>query len=233
MATVKLTAESKYGYSGQYIARITGRAARVQFAREFVGTKWGKRSEGTTYETDETGLYEECDVDKHGKKKSYALVLPWKDGLRKLYSDTDDALVIAKRLDDGEKLEDFVVLELGDVITKPNYATRCDECHSADLVDRKCKEHPEASTSYHSVDEVQYHDDGREQRKLVYAIRKAGEVKKAAAAATLETAIAAIVDALQALPAPEQRKALAAAKARLFPKADAETASPGSETSVS
>ena len=54
--TVTLNAESKYGFSGQYIARITGSAAKFQFNREFVGNKHGKRNEGSSYETDEVGL---------------------------------------------------------------------------------------------------------------------------------------------------------------------------------
>lgn len=221
MATVKLSAESKYGFSGQYIAHILGRAAKVQFNREFVGNRWGKRNEGSSYETDEIGLYEECDVGKSGKTKSYVLVLPWKDGLRKLYSDTNDALAIAKRLDDGERLEEFVVCELGEELTEYQRYAACSVCKRELAEGENCADHPEGFRSSECRQIPKLSDNGKPLHSLVYAIRKPGEVKKAAAAATLESAIMAVVAALQALPAAEQKKALAAAKLQLFPKSDA------------
>lgn len=52
---------------------------------------------------------------------------------------------------------------------------------------------------------------------FIYEIRTPGEAKKAVAAASESVAVDAIVAALAALPAPLQKKALATAKARLFP----------------
>jgi hypothetical protein len=187
MTSIKLTAESKYGYSGQYICRITGRAERVQFQREFCGTKFGKRGEGTSYETDEIGLYEVQDVTKSGKSRSYYLVLPWReDEIRKLPSDHEDALAIAKRLDARESLTDIVAIELGDPILDSDGTPKLKE-------------------------------DGTPRHSLVYVIRTKTEAKAAVAAATIDSVVAAIVAALAALPEPLQRKALAAAKAKLAP----------------
>lgn len=218
--TVTLSAESKYGYSGQYIAHIKGRAERVQFNREFVGRRFGKRNESSSYETDEVGLYEECDVEKGGKSSSFVLVLPWKDGLRKLYSDKEDALAIAKRLDAGERIEDFVVAETGDVITETIRIRKCDVC-GRHCDSYQCPDHVDAHVTPMTETRDCLNEDGAPKRKLVYAIRKPGEAKKAQAAATLDTAVDAIVMALQALPAPQQKQALKLAKEKLFPKADA------------
>jgi hypothetical protein len=216
--TITLEAESKYGFSGQYIARITGRAAKFQFNREFVGNKYGKRSEGSSYETDEVGLYEECDVDKHGKKKSYVLVMPWKDDLRKLYSDMEDALKIAKRMDGGETLEQIVQLEL-EPMNEAKYAVRCSECKRDDLVDGKCPDHPEAPCYNSAVDVPKLKEDGTRVHRLIYTIRSPGEAKKAEAAGNVDAAVEAIVLALQALPEKLQKQALKVAKDRLSPPA--------------
>jgi len=112
--TVTLTAGADFGKAGQYIARLTGRAPRVQFEREFVGAKEGKRKELTSYETDEVGVYEINNETRKGRVREYFLVLPWKDELRMLRTDHEDSLAICKRLDAGEVLTDFVKIELGD-----------------------------------------------------------------------------------------------------------------------
>ena len=65
------------------------------------------------------------------------------------------------------------------------------------------------------------HHKGRQAESgLVYAIRTTGEAKRAVAAASVDSAAAAIVEMLLALPVPQQKQALAAAKARLFSKLD-------------
>ncbi len=199
MTTVTLTADSKYGFSGQYIAKLIGRAPRVQFEREFCGRKSGKRNESTRYETDEPGLYETADVGKHGKEHSYWLVLPWDGQLKRLCSDHEDALAIAKRLGDREELTDIVGLELGDPILNPDGTPALNS------------------------------ETGKPRHKLVYTIRSKVEVKRAAAAETIDSAVAAIVAALQALPAPQQKAALAAAKSKLFPKVNPEPESLAAE----
>jgi hypothetical protein len=186
MSTVTICAEAKYGFSGQYIAKIIGRAARVQFNREFCGRKYGKRGESTSYETDEIGLYEAADVSKSGKSHRYLLILPWRDELKKFVSDHEDALALAKRLDDGESLTDIVAVELGDPILDSDGTPKLK-------------------------------DDGTPRHSLVYVIRTKTEAKATIAAATVDSAVDAIVAALTALPEPLQRKALAAAKARLAP----------------
>ena len=217
MATIKLAAESKFGYSGQYIARITGRATKFQFVREFVGNKFGKRHECTSYETDEIGLYEECDVDKHGKKKSYAIVMLWKEDLRKLYSDTEDALKIAKRLDGGETIEQIVSLEL-EPMNESKYVPTCSVCRrTTDLVNGQCPDHVDAQMVSAAIDVPKLKDDGTRAHRLIYTIRSPGESKKAEAAGNVDAAVDAIVQALQALPDKLQKQALKLAKDRLFP----------------
>lgn len=186
--TITLSASSDYGQSGQYICRITGRAERVQFDRNFCGTRSGKRNDFTSYETDEIGLYETQSCTHKGKKRNYYLVLPWRDGIKKLVTDHEDALIIAKRLDGGEILTEVVGCELGDPLTNSDGTPKLAE------------------------------DDQRPLFALVYTIRSKQEAKQAIAAATLDTAITQAFAALQALPAPLQRKAMAALKSKLFPK---------------
>lgn len=105
--TITLTAEAEFSYGGkQYVARIMGRDPKFTFAREFVGRKEGKRKEYATYTTDEPGLYMTCDVDRRGDKDdSFCVVYPAPDGLRQLWVDRDDAMAIARRLD--ERRVDF------------------------------------------------------------------------------------------------------------------------------
>jgi hypothetical protein len=110
MATVTLHASADYGRTGQYIAILTGRAPKVHFERSFVGSKYGKRNESTSYETDEAGLYECCDQTRKGKVKRYYIVLEYNDELVKVRTDLGDSLVIAKRIGEGESLADVVEL---------------------------------------------------------------------------------------------------------------------------
>ncbi len=198
---VTLAAFADYGQSGQYIAKLTGRAPRVQFRREFLGTKEGKRNDGTRYETDEVGLFEVHNETRKGRDRQYWLVLAWKEGLVSLRADHEDALLICKRLDGGERLEDIVVVERGDELKHNDGSPKLDE-------------------------------NGNQRYALVYTIRRPGQAKKAAAAATLDAAVEAIVQSLTALPAPEQKKALTAARAKLFPKAESETADAESAVAV-
>lgn len=212
---IHLAAESKYGFSGQYIAKLTGRAERVQFNRTFVGSKSGKRGELTTYETDEIGLYELCDVGKRGKDKSYVLVLPRNDGLILLNSDIEDALKIAKRLGAGERLEDIVVVELGEQLYRFESYCVCGECKIELLDSQKCTEHPEAWRSSETRQVPRLNNEGKPLRKLVYSIRSAKEVKAAETAATLDGAATAICDALRGLSESGRTKAVKMAKERL------------------
>lgn len=109
--TVTLTASACYGHGGkQYIARITGRNSKFTFAREFVGRKEGKRRESSTYMTDEPGLYLTCDLDSKGRKdETYYVVERRADGgLDHLTCDKEDAMELARRLDDGETFEEAV-----------------------------------------------------------------------------------------------------------------------------
>lgn len=110
MSTVKISvASAAFGKSGQYIAKITGRDEKKTFAREFIGEKSGKRNEITSVETDEIGVYEDCDVNKKGSKEvGYLVVLPSPAGELESYRlEKDEALTAAKRLDAGESVEDM------------------------------------------------------------------------------------------------------------------------------
>ena len=218
--TITLSAESKFGHSGQYIAKLIGRAERVQFERVFVGAKFGKRAECTSYETDESGLYEVCDVAKRGKDKSYYLVLPWREGLIKLTSDSTDALKIAKRLGAGERLEQIVRACLGDPLTDAQWYGTCSVCGAELAEGQPCAEHPEGYRISKSRQVPRLKTDGSPVHALVYEILTPAQSRKEESAGTLEAAVDAIVAALAALPAPAQRKALTMARAKLFSKAD-------------
>ena len=127
MSTVSLHASADFGKTGQYIASLTGRAPQVHFTRSFVGSKYGKRNDGTSYETDEAGLYECCDQTRKGKIKRYYIVLEYKDNLVKVQTDLEDSLLIAKRLHEGESLADVVELseeEDESRSTEANYLTK-------------------------------------------------------------------------------------------------------------
>lgn len=114
MATVTLHAESDYGHSGQYIAQLMGREPKVQFRRQFVGTKFGKRNECTSYETDEVGVYEINNETRKGKVRNYYLVVEFNGEFKQLLTDKEDALTICKRLDSGELFGTIVKVELGE-----------------------------------------------------------------------------------------------------------------------
>jgi len=105
---ITINVESKeYGNSKQYIAHITGRAAKFTFERNFVG----RRSDRfTSYSTDEAGLYENCDINRKGQKEcGYLVVATAPDGeLVKMRSNLDEAMEIAKRMDAGEALESMI-----------------------------------------------------------------------------------------------------------------------------
>lgn len=167
--TVELSARASSGALGQYIALLTGRDKKVHFSRQFLGSKEGKHKDRTVYETDEPGIYECCDRNKKGKSKRYYLVLDFQGDLTKVEIPLRDALVLVRRVEGGELLEELV----------------------------------ELST---------------EEGQVICSVKKKAEVKKAKAAGDLATAVEAIVFTLQALPTHLQRKAIAEAKRRLFPK---------------
>jgi hypothetical protein len=189
---ITFTATADYGQTGHYIARILGRAPRVQFRREFLGRRSGKRNDISTALVDDPGLYEVVNATRKGKDRDYWILLEFEGQLRQVRSDEDDFMTIAKRLDGGETLEQIVVFE------------------SVAREAQELEKHPDWSKT-----------------RLVYTIRNKAEVKQAIAAVTIDTAVHAIVAALEPLPAKMQKDALAAAKARLFPKAEpAEPATP-------
>lgn len=99
MATVTLSASADYGHTGQYVARLTGRNSKFTFVREFIGTKYGKRNEGTSAQVDDPGVYELRDVTRKGKVDKYRIVVELDGELHKLVSDKEDAMTICKQLD--------------------------------------------------------------------------------------------------------------------------------------
>ena len=113
MATIELIASSDFETAGtQYIARLTGRAPRVTFVREFVGSKSGKRNDYTSALVDEPGLYElQNPTRKAHKARRWVLVLEHEGELVKLRSDEGDAMAIAKRLGAGEEIGQIVAVE--------------------------------------------------------------------------------------------------------------------------
>ena len=182
---IEFRANSDFGQTGQYIARITGRAKNVTFAREFVGRKSGKRNDVTTALVDEPGLYEVVNCTRKGKDRDYWIVLEHEGELKRIRSDEEDFLAIAKRLDGSETLEQIVVFE--SVAREPEVLAA----------------HPEWSAT-----------------RLVYTIRNKLEVNRAIVATTIDAVVLAIVNAVGGLPKEHQKKALAEAKNRLFPKAE-------------
>jgi hypothetical protein len=110
---ITITVSSRaFGKNQQYIARITGRAPKINFAREFVGRRSGKRMETTEYSTDEPGLYEDCDIDRKGSKQvGYLIVTHTPSGeVVKMRSDLEDAMRIGKRFDEGESIDKIIDL---------------------------------------------------------------------------------------------------------------------------
>lgn len=111
MDPIKFVANSDFGQSGQYVAKLTGRAPRFTFAREFIGRRSGKRNDVTTALVDEPCLVEVCDCTRKGKRHSYSLVLEVEGELLEFGSDESDAMAIAKRLDAGESLDVILAVE--------------------------------------------------------------------------------------------------------------------------
>jgi hypothetical protein len=112
--TITFTAEAAYGHTGAYVARITGRAPRVTFTREFIGRKDGRYSEAIV---EDPMLLEQQDVDHKGRKsRDYWLILmvPELGGLRGAQIDAAEAQRIAKSLDRGIALEAIAHLEAGE-----------------------------------------------------------------------------------------------------------------------
>jgi len=107
---ITLTASAEFGHTGQYVARITGRDSKFTFAREFVGSKGGKRNEITTADIDEPGLYECRDVTRKGRNDRYRLIVRRGDTLERLASDKADAMQIARALDEGRTIDQVVRL---------------------------------------------------------------------------------------------------------------------------
>lgn len=109
--TITLTASASYGFGGkQYIAHVTGRDAKFTFAREFVGTKSGKRRESAEYQTDEPGLYVTCDIDRKGNKdETYWVVEKRSDGsLDNATCTRGEAMLLARLLDEGRDFAEAV-----------------------------------------------------------------------------------------------------------------------------
>jgi hypothetical protein len=105
---ISLSASADFGLTGQYVARITGRDAKFTFAREFVGAKYGKRNEGTSADVDDPGLYECRDVTRKGRVDRFWLVVEVDGQLVKLRSDKEDAMAIARALDDRRPFVEIV-----------------------------------------------------------------------------------------------------------------------------
>lgn len=108
MSTVTLSASADFGHTGQYVARLKGRNSKFTFEREFIGSKYGKRNEGTSADVDDPGVYEMRDVTRKGKVDKYRLVVELDDELHKIVSDKEDAMTVCKQLDAGRAFADIV-----------------------------------------------------------------------------------------------------------------------------
>jgi hypothetical protein len=114
---ITLISNSKcYHNSRNYVARITGRDSKMTFNREFLGK---------TRDVDEEGLYEICNIDHKGNKDQiYRVVAHRPDGeLVSLQAGGDcfgpesgkeAAMIIAKRIDAGESIDDIVAVSQAD-----------------------------------------------------------------------------------------------------------------------
>jgi len=180
---VRLYAESKaYGQSGHYVARIDGRDEKVTFSRSFVGIQSGRDRVAVI---DSPGLYEICNLDKKGRKSQvYRIIVndPSIGDLIELRAGGDNfdgedgreaAMKIARRMDDGEKLEEMIAIETKTL------------------------------------------DDGSS--VVGYRLRSKTAAAKASIAVTVDAAVAACWNVLQALPEREAKKVLALLKARVSP----------------
>jgi hypothetical protein len=216
MSTIELQAVGGFGYEGrQYIARITGRDPKVQFKREFVGRRSGRRNETTSFVTDEGGLFETCFSNKRGKIRHYMLILPFGDRLVSLTCELQEALVIAKRLGAGEPLESFVVVETGDPVLVSEYRYSCTQCGAAVSASDRCVEHPTATVISDLVKVPKLRADGSPVHELIYVLLNKTEVKSAKRAATLDTAVAEISAALRSISSADRGKAIKAARERV------------------
>ena len=129
METLTFTATSQYGQSGQYVAQLTGRAPRVRFQREFLGRKTGKRGDETRATIEGPGLYTIVHKTRKGPDENFRAVMLRPAGMddEKLKSDDyvrsftedlisivlseDEALALAKALDEGKTMDDFEIVE--------------------------------------------------------------------------------------------------------------------------
>lgn len=93
------------GAKKAYVARIKGRDSKMTFAREFLGKG--------EVDVDTPGLYECRSVDKKGRpdEPDWVLVMEIGDRLRSCRTVTkEDAMKIAKAMDDGRTIEQIVVM---------------------------------------------------------------------------------------------------------------------------
>ena len=108
---ITLSASAAYGFGGkQFIARITGRHPKFTFAYEFIGRKGGKRNESTDADVDTPGLYITRDwTRKNVADDNFVLIIETADGdLKEIGVEKDDAMKIAKALDDGRPFATIV-----------------------------------------------------------------------------------------------------------------------------
>lgn len=249
---IKFTASADYGKSGQFVARITGRDSKFTFSREFVGRREGKRGETTVYETDETGIFEECSATKRGKDSEFWFAMM--DGERHIALKVDkaDAMKAAKELDNGRAFDSIVRVLPRDVEAKQLKKQRetlvrlAGSYWSPDDLDKVIEapaadEFPCGLTG--SITRRELQDTRRAALEQVDArlaeLEAAGkfphdrwefvspaEEKKAVAGQTLETAIESCWSILQALPEKEAKKVLAALKLKVSFKVEASAEQP-------
>lgn len=98
------------GAKKAYIARITGRDSKMTFAREFLGKE--------SVDVDTPGLYETRSVDKKGRPEDpdYILICEVNGETRSNRTVTkEDAMKIAKALDQGRTIDAIVEMTVGPV----------------------------------------------------------------------------------------------------------------------
>jgi hypothetical protein len=207
---ITLTASADFGFSGQYVARITGRDSKYTFSREFLGRKGGKRNEDTTADVDDLGLYEVCDVTKRGKDSAFWLVIEGRAGMARISCSKEDAMKIAKEMDAGRRFEDILAVTPYDVEA------------------RALRERIKTETAPYSDERTAMQAEldamiaaGRNPA-TTYEIVSAKVAEKKQSAQTIETATAACWAALESLPAKDAKAILAVLKARLTPAPVAE-----------
>lgn len=107
---ITLAASAAFGFGGkQHIGRVTGRDKKWGLKLDFVGSRSDKRNESTTYQTDEPGLYL-CRswTRKNCADERYVLVFEVEGSAEEFSVDKDDALKIAREMDNGRDLESIV-----------------------------------------------------------------------------------------------------------------------------